>query len=228
MCSSTWRLWHTRLQQQQDLYILEDQALNQQGLALQKKVNTSSVHSNTNLCSIPNVNHVCVRWCLYCSFFAKTWLQWRERYTAACCQKENKSKALLHFILTLKRKVLHQWMNYVSCCHTERKSQGRFNDLPAIHTMNVHPFQSFVPTFFYYFPLDFFRCSSACLSSPPGEGVLGCLEKCIASQVECGASFASSRTVSHTDHPTQSTGEMESLYPNQTMKSIYISLSCQF
>lgn len=91
-----------------------------------------------------------MRWCSYCSFFAKTWLQWRERYTAACCQKENTSKALLHFSLKLKRKVLHQWMNYVSCCQTERKSQGSFNDLPGIHTMNVHPFQSFVPTFFFF------------------------------------------------------------------------------
>ncbi|GLD64553.1 protein SFI1 homolog [Lates japonicus] len=54
----------------------------------------------------------------------RAWLRWKEMHTASCCQKEKESKASLHFILRLKRKTLHQWTSYVSCCHNKRRSQA--------------------------------------------------------------------------------------------------------
>ncbi|XP_044028465.1 protein SFI1 homolog isoform X3 [Siniperca chuatsi] len=55
---------------------------------------------------------------------SRTWLQWKEMHTTACCQKEKESKAVLHFILRLKRKTLHCWKTYVFCLQTKKKSQA--------------------------------------------------------------------------------------------------------
>uniref|UniRef100_A0A3Q3NGM8 SFI1 centrin binding protein n=2 Tax=Mastacembelus armatus TaxID=205130 RepID=A0A3Q3NGM8_9TELE len=54
----------------------------------------------------------------------RIWLRWKEMHTAACCQKEKESKASLHFIHRLKIKTLHQWIYYVSCRQTKKKSQA--------------------------------------------------------------------------------------------------------
>ncbi|CAN9511798.1 unnamed protein product [Ophioblennius macclurei] len=52
------------------------------------------------------------------------WTRWKEMHTAACCQKERESIAVLHFNLNLKRRMLYQWMEYISCCQIKRKNRG--------------------------------------------------------------------------------------------------------
>ncbi|XP_041836304.1 protein SFI1 homolog [Melanotaenia boesemani] len=54
----------------------------------------------------------------------KAWVLWREMHRSACCQKEKESKAAFHFTLKLKRRTFHQWINYVSCRQTKKKTQA--------------------------------------------------------------------------------------------------------
>ncbi|XP_030277348.1 protein SFI1 homolog isoform X2 [Sparus aurata] len=64
---------------------------------------------------------------------SRTWFQWKEMHTAACCQREKESKAALLFTLLLKRKALHRWKGYVSCVQTKKKSQA-----VAQHAYHLH------------------------------------------------------------------------------------------
>lgn len=131
LCSSAWRLWQMRLQQLQDFYTLEDQALKQRALTLQSRVKTWSNAYIVNIMrdeywSSSFVLLPCLILCGYMwSSFLKIWLQWKEMHKVALCQREKESKAEVHFILRLKRQTLHHWKSYVSCLQTKKKSQGQ-------------------------------------------------------------------------------------------------------
>uniref|UniRef100_A0A3Q3XHZ9 SFI1 centrin binding protein n=1 Tax=Mola mola TaxID=94237 RepID=A0A3Q3XHZ9_MOLML len=79
----------------------------------------------------------------------RTWLQWKETYIAACCQKEREYKASLHFNHRLKRKTIHCWKRYVDLIQTKRKSQGHISYV--IHAITLVHIQMLT----YIFKLQF-------------------------------------------------------------------------
>ncbi len=148
-------------------------------------------------------------------------------HSAACCQKEKESRAALHFILRLKRKTLHRWKNYVSCLRTKKESQGHYK-LPvslSLFSFTSHVYLTacphFKPFLIFIFVWFFFSRGSACPPPPPGDDVLESVEQRLASQTERGGPAASRGAFGRTEQSAQSTGALESLYPNPNIKQTY-------
>ncbi|XP_061788477.1 uncharacterized protein sfi1 isoform X2 [Nerophis lumbriciformis] len=60
-------------------------------------------------------------------------LQWKERHAAVCSQRENESKASLHYISSGKKKWLIQWRTVVSSRQHKKQLQA-----VAMHTAHLH------------------------------------------------------------------------------------------
>ncbi|XP_054641735.1 protein SFI1 homolog isoform X2 [Dunckerocampus dactyliophorus] len=64
---------------------------------------------------------------------SRAFLQWKEMHTAVCSQRENESKASLHYISSVKNKSLHQWQSFV--CFRQHKRQSQ---VVATHAARLH------------------------------------------------------------------------------------------
>nr|XP_057930874.1 protein SFI1 homolog isoform X2 [Doryrhamphus excisus] len=55
---------------------------------------------------------------------SKAFLQWKEKHAAVCSQRENESKAWLHYISSMKNKSLRDWKSFVRFRQHKRQSQA--------------------------------------------------------------------------------------------------------
>ncbi|XP_037535711.1 protein SFI1 homolog [Nematolebias whitei] len=64
---------------------------------------------------------------------SKAWLVWKEMYRTACHERENESKAALHFIVRQKKQLFCQWICYVSHRKTKKTAQAAAQHACSLH-----------------------------------------------------------------------------------------------
>ncbi|XP_028303883.1 protein SFI1 homolog isoform X2 [Gouania willdenowi] len=55
---------------------------------------------------------------------SQAFLKWKETHTAVHLQKQQESKATLHFSVKVKKKTIHQWASYVSIRQRKKRTQA--------------------------------------------------------------------------------------------------------